>query len=551
MNQVGAGDDMQVCIIRLGTTAQKVYVCVPPVFQNTEGPGNYRIERHIHPTTAVENMGSEHVVRLSERLGMPIHQNTEVPGRYSIARYQDPTTVGENMGTTVCGFHEGQDLEMPIRQNTVVPGHYSIARYQDSTTVGENTGTNVHVRCKGSLFTKTPKFLVIPPETLPRTEFGEVWRGRWRGENVAVKIFSSREERLWFREAEIYQTVMLRHENILGFIAADNKVIEGFVFWNELFLELGWRNIQTDGRTDNRTSLVGELRAVIMREYQGAVVKATIETQRPSQNMSVTKENGGQSYTQKRVISGVVESETQQQTETQSVERFAGECEKDYTTYQSIESAVVSTDKHDTSKSSDDGLDFDRTQSSVSASGSLVEDVDMVLTEVQHTDVQLQAKHTECEEKMDPITVDTTHTETLDSTDATEQLEMPKNFETQKETTSTGDKSEHSEKAASIREEKPHKCTQCDYAAAAKISLQCHMGSKHGVFSFVCEVCGFRAATLSNLNRHVLKHSGVRPHKCPHCDYAATEKKTLTRHISSKHTKKRSVWWHIAKMGDF
>lgn len=38
-----------------------------------------------------------------------------------------------------------------------------------------------------------------------------------------MKIFSSREERSWFREAEIYQTTMLRHENILGFIAADNK----------------------------------------------------------------------------------------------------------------------------------------------------------------------------------------------------------------------------------------------------------------------------------------------------------------------------------------
>ncbi|VVC30094.1 Ser/Thr protein kinase, TGFB receptor,Serine/threonine-protein kinase, active [Cinara cedri] len=53
--------------------------------------------------------------------------------------------------------------------------------------------------------------------------FGEVWQGKWRGEQVAVKIFSSREERSWFREAEIYQTVMLRHDNILGFIAADNK----------------------------------------------------------------------------------------------------------------------------------------------------------------------------------------------------------------------------------------------------------------------------------------------------------------------------------------
>ncbi|XP_063239475.1 TGF-beta receptor type-1 isoform X5 [Bacillus rossius redtenbacheri] len=60
-------------------------------------------------------------------------------------------------------------------------------------------------------------------EIIGKGRFGEVWRGRWRGENVAVKIFSSREERSWFREAEIYQTVMLRHENILGFIAADNK----------------------------------------------------------------------------------------------------------------------------------------------------------------------------------------------------------------------------------------------------------------------------------------------------------------------------------------
>jgi GTPase SAR1 family protein len=60
-------------------------------------------------------------------------------------------------------------------------------------------------------------------DTIGKGRFGEVWRGRWRGENVAVKIFSSREERSWFREAEIYQTVMLRHDNILGFIAADNK----------------------------------------------------------------------------------------------------------------------------------------------------------------------------------------------------------------------------------------------------------------------------------------------------------------------------------------
>lgn len=46
--------------------------------------------------------------------------------------------------------------------------------------------------------------------------YGEVWLGRWRGEKVAVKVFFTREETSWFRETEIYQTVLMRHENILG-----------------------------------------------------------------------------------------------------------------------------------------------------------------------------------------------------------------------------------------------------------------------------------------------------------------------------------------------
>ena len=59
--------------------------------------------------------------------------------------------------------------------------------------------------------------------TIGQGRFGQVWKGDWRGEFVAVKIFSTIDEKSWFREVEIFQTVMLRHENILGFIAADNK----------------------------------------------------------------------------------------------------------------------------------------------------------------------------------------------------------------------------------------------------------------------------------------------------------------------------------------
>uniref|UniRef100_A0A1A8H897 Serine/threonine-protein kinase receptor n=1 Tax=Nothobranchius korthausae TaxID=1143690 RepID=A0A1A8H897_9TELE len=86
----------------------------------------------------------------------------------------------------------------------------------DMTTSGSGSGLPLLVQ-------RTIARTIILQESIGKGRFGEVWRGKWRGEEVAVKIFSSREERSWFREAEIYQTVMLRHENILGFIAADNK----------------------------------------------------------------------------------------------------------------------------------------------------------------------------------------------------------------------------------------------------------------------------------------------------------------------------------------
>ena len=52
--------------------------------------------------------------------------------------------------------------------------------------------------------------------------FGEVYKGEWRGEFVAVKTFNSADEKSWENECNIYNTTGFRHENILGFIAADN-----------------------------------------------------------------------------------------------------------------------------------------------------------------------------------------------------------------------------------------------------------------------------------------------------------------------------------------
>lgn len=59
--------------------------------------------------------------------------------------------------------------------------------------------------------------------SIGKGRYGEVWLAKWRGERVAVKVFLTTEEQSWCRETEIYQTVLMRHENILGFIAADIK----------------------------------------------------------------------------------------------------------------------------------------------------------------------------------------------------------------------------------------------------------------------------------------------------------------------------------------
>ncbi|XP_043278576.1 activin receptor type-1-like [Venturia canescens] len=51
---------------------------------------------------------------------------------------------------------------------------------------------------------------------------GEIWRGVWHGESVAVKIYFSRDEAAWASETEVYsQLLPSRHDNILGYVGSD------------------------------------------------------------------------------------------------------------------------------------------------------------------------------------------------------------------------------------------------------------------------------------------------------------------------------------------
>jgi activin receptor type-1 len=58
-------------------------------------------------------------------------------------------------------------------------------------------------------------------ELIGNGRYGQVYLGYYQGEPVAVKKFFSRDEKSWCRETEIYNTLLLRHDNILGFFASD------------------------------------------------------------------------------------------------------------------------------------------------------------------------------------------------------------------------------------------------------------------------------------------------------------------------------------------
>ncbi|XP_042204726.1 activin receptor type-1-like isoform X2 [Homarus americanus] len=86
--------------------------------------------------------------------------------------------------------------------------------FNDSITSGSGSGLPL-------LIQRTLAKQIWLSEVIGKGRYGEVWCGVWHGEKVAVKIFFSRDEASWARETEIYSTVLLRHENILGFYGSD------------------------------------------------------------------------------------------------------------------------------------------------------------------------------------------------------------------------------------------------------------------------------------------------------------------------------------------
>merc|ERR1719219_1258681 len=130
-----------------------------------------------------------------------------------------------NLSTTVSS-RAGTDITLPLIDGDISQPSSTIKEMLEETCSGSGSGLPL-------LIQRSIAQQISLKHIIGQGRFGEVHLGQWRGEHVAVKIFSTRDEESWFRESEVYQTVMLRHENILGFIAADNKDIGT---WTQLWL---------------------------------------------------------------------------------------------------------------------------------------------------------------------------------------------------------------------------------------------------------------------------------------------------------------------------
>ena len=101
----------------------------------------------------------------------------------------------------------------------------------DSSSYGEQSLNDIFLEYSGSgaglplLIQRSIAGQISLHELLGKGRYGAVWKGSYKCDEVAVKIFHTREETSWAHEVDIYQTSLFRHPNILRFIASDNKDI--------------------------------------------------------------------------------------------------------------------------------------------------------------------------------------------------------------------------------------------------------------------------------------------------------------------------------------
>ena len=121
-------------------------------------------------------------------------------------------SCGANQSCILDCEKSGVDFDVDSNNSLLGRGDASIR----DMTLSSGSGAGQPKLVQQTIARQLEKVLIIG-----RGRYGQVFKAKWRDEYVAVKIFATTEEASWLREADMYETPLLQHNNILGFIAAD------------------------------------------------------------------------------------------------------------------------------------------------------------------------------------------------------------------------------------------------------------------------------------------------------------------------------------------
>uniref|UniRef100_A0A3Q1F3H6 Zinc finger protein 142 n=1 Tax=Acanthochromis polyacanthus TaxID=80966 RepID=A0A3Q1F3H6_9TELE len=83
--------------------------------------------------------------------------------------------------------------------------------------------------------------------------------------------------------------------------------------------------------------------------------------------------------------------------------------------------------------------------------------------------------------------------------------------------------------------EKPYSCEQCSYTCTDPSRLKLHMRVHQEEKKYLCPECGYKCKWATQLKYHMTKHTGEKPYTCDECDYRTNRADALRAHRDTQH----------------
>uniref|UniRef100_A0A3Q0R708 Zinc finger protein 142 n=1 Tax=Amphilophus citrinellus TaxID=61819 RepID=A0A3Q0R708_AMPCI len=83
--------------------------------------------------------------------------------------------------------------------------------------------------------------------------------------------------------------------------------------------------------------------------------------------------------------------------------------------------------------------------------------------------------------------------------------------------------------------EKPYSCEECSYTCTDPSRLKLHMRVHQEEKKYLCPECGYKCKWATQLKYHMTKHTGEKPYACDECDYRTNRADALRAHRDTQH----------------